>query len=131
MSIGYQAQQMFTFVENRKEEKKKGTLQKEGKTCQQCSFVTLKRAYLRGHVALSHGQDSNPTKIINCNCDLKSYYSQQIRKHKSNEHSDNDWKIERITCGDCIFNKGDHQCQENYIEEKIYNCNQCDYTTYQ
>ena len=56
-------------------------------------------------------------------CNLKSYYSQKIRMHKKKEHSDNDWKIERLTCGDCIFNRGEHQCQENYVDEKLYNCN--------
>ena len=51
--------------------------------------------------------------------------------HKKKEHSDNDWKVERLTCGDCIFNRGEHQCQENYVDEKLYNCNQCDYTSNQ
>ena len=124
--------------------------------CEQCTFVTLKSAYLRSHVALSHGQDSDQTKIKSCNtcefqtsksskmvdhansvhlkqrrfkcsdCDLKSYYIQKIRKHIIREHSDNDCEVERLTCGDCISNREDHKCQEDDPETKNFECNFCD-----
>ena len=124
--------------------------------CEQCTFVTLKSAYLRSHVALSHGQDSDQTKIKSCNtckfqtsksskmvdhansvhlkqrrfkcsdCDLKSYYIQKIRKHIIREHSDNDCEAERLARGDCIFNREDDKCQEDDPETKNFECNFCD-----
>ena len=130
------------------------------KACQQCSYVTLKRAYLRSHEELSHGKDSDPTKIISCKtcefqtaiytkmvdhtnsvhlkrrrfkcsgCDLKWYYSRKIVTHINKEHPNSDCKAERLTCGECIFNRGDHRCHESYTEGKIYDCDQCDHTTH-
>ena len=144
----------------KKIKEEKGLSRKKAKTCQQCSYVTLKRAYLRSHEELSHGQDSDPTKIISCKtcefqtaiyttmvdhvnsihlkrrrfkcsgCALKSYSSKKIVTHINKEHPNSDGKAEKLTCGECIFNRGDHHCHESYTEGKIYDCNQCDYTTH-
>ena len=50
------------LLKKEKRKRRKAPYKKKAKTCQQCSFVTLKRSYLRKHVALSHDQDSDPTK---------------------------------------------------------------------
>ena len=57
----------------KKEEEKRDIAKKKARTCERCTFVTLKSAYLRSHVELSHGQDSNPTKIKGCNtCEFQT-----------------------------------------------------------
>ena len=60
------------------------------------------------------------------NCELKSYYSQKIRKHIITEHPDNDCEVEMLTCGECISNREDHKCNEDDPETKNFECNFCD-----
>ena len=52
--------------------------------------------------------------------------SKKIRKHIIREHSDNDCEVERLTCGECISNREDHQCHEDDQETKNFECNFCD-----
>ena len=119
--------------------------------CTECSFVTQKVIYLKRHLQLSHGQDSDPLKIIHCEscefetlrtkslvdhtnaqhlnqkryncskCGFKSYYDQHVQSHIATNHPKSESEVERISCNECRFNREHVQCIEDYLESKKQN----------
>ena len=111
--------------------------------CSECSFVTQKRTYLKRHLKLSHGQDSDPSKIIICKncdfeakrvqhmkyhtntvhlnqkrfkcskCDFKCYHKSNIKSHMVANHANNEGEIERICCSQCRSSTEHNQCQKD------------------
>ena len=121
------------------------------KKCTECSFVTQKGFYLKRHLQLSHGEDSDPTKIIHCEscefetaktkslvdhtnaqhlnqkryncskCGFKSYYDQHVQSHIATNHPKSESEVERISCNECRFNREHVQCIEDHLESKKQN----------
>ena len=133
------------------------SVKKENRMCQECSYVTQKRSYLRRHLDLSHGQNSDQSKIMSCKicefetniaqsladhtnsihlnqkrfncsvCDLKSYFGNHIKSHMATQHAEGE--VERISCNECRVNTEHDRCHEGHSEsaKQNFDCNYCNF----
>jgi len=131
--------------------------------CEQCPFESFEKQYFNSHIKLVHGPDADPSKIKSCttcefetsnpislrmhvraqhlkekrftcsSCDVKSFYSHQIKGHIATNHRNEDTKCLNITCPDCRTGKDHKECTEIINDEDgstfdEMTCDQCDYT---
>ena len=138
-----------------KKNKKEVVNKEKDRMCLECSYVTQKSSYLRRHLQLSHGQDSEHSKIITCKscefessnpqsvarhrksihlnqkrfncsqCDFKSYLRINVKSHMATNHADNEVEVERINCSQSCTEH--HQCFKDNSESEKHNfeCNYC------
>ena len=142
-------------LEQKTNEKADQVFANKDKKCPECSYMTQKSIYLKKHLQLSHGPNSDTSKIMTCEscefettgaqsmadhkssihlnqkrfncsvCDFKSYHGHLIKSHMATKHAEGE--IERISCIECRVNKEHGQCHgdDSESEKQNFNCNYC------
>ena len=84
-------------------------------TCTYCSFVTQKGIYLKRHLLLSHGEESDPSKIIHCeSCEFETLRAKSLKDHTNAQHLNQ----KRFSCSECGFKSYYDQHVQSHIASK-------------
>ena len=111
--------------------------------CPDCHFKSKNRFYLKKHMKLMHGQNTDPMDILTCSncefetmtlkymenhkserhlnekryncseCDFQSFYRHTIRSHMKTNHRDSGGEVIRIKCQKCRFGTKHNKCNED------------------
>ena len=99
--------------------------------CEYCDSKFSSKASRKSHEKSNHVDGEGHLLQIDCKeCEKKLPTSTHLRKHVTNRHGSN------VNCKDCdkSFNKSGYKQHRTVAhvdkKEKVFKCNQCDYTSY-